>query len=118
MKIILTDEIKKKKKNGGKTPIKKKKQNQEEKQNTKYAQYASWLSFQKYSELSIGLINLTSIPPLGYPTYNMESNKWGQIYNRSTDRVRIRNIFCYSDKSSIRESIFDGMEECGACSLC
>ena len=87
---------KKKKKIGGKT-IKKKKQKKKKtkyKLSSMYAQCASWLSFQKYSELSIGLINLTSIPPLGYPTYGMESNNWRPTLQQALSVMEDRLIEC------------------------
>ena len=54
----------------------------------------TWFDFTKYAEMSVGLMNLTSLPELGYTNYPIESTKWRATMQETCSVLENRLIEC------------------------
>ena len=59
-----------------------------------YCQVSNWLEFTKYDQMGVGLLNLTSIPGVGYLKYPIESKKWRPTLQEALSVMEERLIEC------------------------
>jgi hypothetical protein len=59
-----------------------------------YCQVSSWFEFKKYEQMSIGLINLTSLPQQNYVKYPIESKLWRPTLVDTMDYLEEKLIQC------------------------